>query len=100
MAEDTYPTLTEGENDSVFVTDLTIAIIEPAPDNVWGDGWKLHATGCNHLNRREVDWSHKVDSLEQAVYTAFGDFIGEGMTYAEATKYLHVCPCAIKQVIV
>jgi hypothetical protein len=87
---------------------LTIATLLYPPQKYWGDEWRLHVTGCRALLRNNIDWSYPVDSLEDAVYTAFGDFIAEhieedgktiqGISYEDAVKHLNVCACAKKEV--
>lgn len=62
----------------------------------WGDCWKLHARGCNHTMRSNVDWKTNFDTIDDAVDCAFYDFINEGMSMKEARLYLKLCPCAKK----
>ena len=66
----------------------------------WGEDWALHRQGCREApaNGRwyGVDFVIQCDSVEDAVYTCFGDFIGEDeedMSLEEASLYLKKCPC-------
>ena len=71
----------------------------------WGDNYRLHVKGCAHLNRRNVDWKHDVDTVKDAVYAAFTDHIAEhvvdedgvttqGISFEDAKRSLIICPCA------
>ena len=88
---------------------LTLVFIEsPEKGYHWGDNWELHRTGCRNIEHKQEfhAWPpHQVDNFEEAVWSAFGDFLNEyvadedgkttqGVSWQEACSYLCVCPCS------
>ena len=67
----------------------------------WGDDFALHRRGCREAREGwyGVDYVMDVESIQEAVYTCFGDFINEyddGMTEEEAEHYLVKCDCTVE----
>ena len=75
-----------------------VLCFEERPEVVWGDGWSLHAKGCRNTKISTVQFECEIDTVEEGVFAAFGDFMEgtdeEGL--AEYSRYLRVCPCALK----
>ena len=72
-----------------------------AKNEEWGDQFALHRKGCPETSKTfyNVEYTHDVNSIEDAVLFCFGDFIGEhkeDMSVEDASLYLKKCSCTDK----